>query len=175
VIKPFLIVAVSFVLPVCGSAQCPVTTAPNPLFVPSTPYSGANPLPSGFWYGTESLWTWVFDPTRWRSTVAAGAPYDAKLVYWRAGFDAGIEHNPDLTVVARRLDFPAPLVWTEHASGIKMSDDPSPGGMAMMTGMTLPTAGCWEIAARYCPTPHEYPHKYQTLSIIVWLNPNSVR
>jgi hypothetical protein len=170
VIKPFLIVVVSFVFPVCGSAQCPVTAAPNPPFVPPAPYNGANPMPSGFWYGTGSLWTWGFNaPTGWQSTVAGGAPYDAKLVYWRAGFDAGIEHDPDLTVVARRLDVPAPLVWTEHASGIRISDDPSPGGMAMMIGVSLPTAGCWEIAARYLPAPHEYPHKYQTLSIVVSL------
>jgi hypothetical protein len=144
-IRLFLIAAAAFVLPVCASAQCPVTTASKPPFVPPAPY---RTMPEGgFWYGTESLWTWIpNDPQWWLG--------GEKIVYWRAGFDARKEHQPDLKVVARRLDAQAPLVWGMRTSGVWFREG-SPGDMAMMSGIDIsPTTlagkgGCWEIAAHY--------------------------
>jgi hypothetical protein len=158
----FLLVAVVIVFSTCAAAQCPVTAAPSQPFIPPAPYS-ANPSPGGFWHGTASLWTWVSsDPNWWRGPVGSEVPYMAKLAYWRAGFDARKEMDPELTVVARRLDVPAPLVWAEHASAVWDSGHRSLPDELMLTGINIPSGGCWEIAAHY---------KSETLSIVVLLKP----
>lgn len=57
-------------------------------------------------------------------------------------------------LVHRRLDAPAPLVWAARVNGAGPShraDEPvdltQPG--FMVTRLEIPTAGCWEITARY--------------------------
>ena len=39
-------------------------------------------------------------------------------------------------------------------------------GMFMVTGIDIPSSGCWEIAARYIAEPD-----IQTLSYTVWVDP----
>lgn len=47
------------------------------------------------------------------------------------------ENDPELMIVARRLDVVAPLVWGERANA------------TMLTGVNYPAPGCLEIGARY--------------------------
>jgi hypothetical protein len=165
-----------------ASSQCPTTTAPNPPFVPSAPYSFSQDPAVGFLYGSEFLWTWVStDPNWW----GVGAPFRAKLFYARAGFDVRKEYAPPhLTVVARRLDAHASsLVRGEQASGVygpgrariprsaampdwiyedQRREQELVKSMGMLTMIDLPTAGCWEITAHY---------KDQALKYVVSLAP----
>jgi hypothetical protein len=129
----------------CVFAQCPVTIAPDRPFVPPAPYI-AEPHDGGFLYGSDSLWTFVPTDANW-------GPPGKKMVYWRAGFDYwrpsidGQKEPPTmLAVVARRLDAPAPMVWAPHASSVRFPELP---GTAMITGLELPTPGCWEISAHF--------------------------
>ena len=71
---------------------------------------------------------------------------------------------PDLTVVARRLDGPSQTVRANWANG--STTDGTVAGMFMVTGLEIPTSGCWQIAARYAPTPEE---AIQTLMYTVWV------
>ena len=142
-----------------ASAQCPVTaqTVTQP-FVPPPPYRITAP-PDGFWYGSEQLWTYV---RREGFSISNEHHISAKLVYWRVGFDWERERDPHLVVVARRLDGPAPLIWSQHANAVRFPNGESPGNMAMMTGVSIPEPGCWEIAANY---------NGQTMSYVVLVKP----
>jgi len=160
VIRHFLLITTVAFFQEFGAAQCPVTMAPVQQFVPPAPFS-ANLPPGFFWYGAASLWTHVSsDPNWWRGPVGGTSAYSAKLAYWSAGFDARKEMDPKLTVVARRLDAAAPLIWAGHASAVWDPGHRSTADELMLTGIDLPTGGCWEIAAHY---------KGQGLSIIVLL------
>jgi hypothetical protein len=153
-VKLFFLAAPAFVLPACVCAQCPVTTPAKLPFVPPPPYR--TNMAGGFYYGSESLWTWIpNDPLWW-----AGGE---KVVYWRAGFDARKEPQPDLKIVARRLDAQAPLVWALRTSAVWFPENQvthfdAPEDMAMMSGIDLSQAApvaasaagsCWEISAHY--------------------------
>jgi hypothetical protein len=79
VIRYFLTVSAVVAFSLCAQAQCPVTKAPDPPFLPPAPYSANGPH-DGFWYGTAWLWTLVStDPSWWRGFE--------KIAYWRGGFD----------------------------------------------------------------------------------------
>ena len=139
---------------------CPITRPANPPFVPPSPY-WSDAGPEGFWYGTDSLWTNVEFQGTWsmRDNVLEGHGYRTKLVYWRRGFDWRKEPEPQLRVHARRLDSNAPQIKAEHANAVFVgSSAPS----AMMTGIDIPTAGCWKITAHY---------HGDTLSFVVLVKP----
>lgn len=128
---------------------CPVTKLPEKPFVAPEPY-GMGPV-----LGTADLWTFV----------RSGHFYlhDArKLPFFRVGFDARKEGRPRLTVVARRLDETGPLVWDNGAgSGITLHSEIH----FMVTGLDLPSPGCWEFTAHYAPS-WDY---VQNLSFVVWV------
>jgi hypothetical protein len=138
----------AFALPAFSADSCPVTKAPTPAFVPPAAYN-SSPLSGGFLLGSQSLWTFVntyAEPSR-----PEEQPYIFKLVYWHPGLNW---HHTDetnaLTVVARRLDGPsAPIVFTPRASMVGHFRAESPDEVAMMTGLDLPSRGCWEIAADF--------------------------
>ena len=139
-----------------GLHGCPVTKAPDSVFVPPAPYRGD--VGSGqFLYGTPDLWTVIHN--RWR--VHGGS----KLPYFRQGFDAKKEPDPQLSVVARPLDGPDPIVWAGWANSASI--DETPQGMFMVTGLSIPTAGCWEISAHYTVSRE----KIHTLTYTVWVEP----
>jgi hypothetical protein len=138
---------------------CPVTKAPDPPFVPPLPYrAGTGNV--RFLYGTPSLWSVVYP--RWQMHGFRGS----KLPFFRQGYDSRNERNPDLTVVARRLDGPSQTVRPARAN--MASVDGRIEGMFMVTGLEIPVAGCWEIAARYAPSPDE---AIRTLTYTVWVVP----
>jgi hypothetical protein len=125
-----------------ASAPCATTLPPDPLFVPPfLPF--AQHAPSGrFWYGTKSLWTLLDIQGRWH--MGGKRPYSTKLFYWRLGYDARREMGPKLFVSAKRLDREAPLVLADSATNAFLGES-----SAMLTGIDIPTAGCWEVTAQY--------------------------
>jgi hypothetical protein len=143
---------------------CPVTKAPDPAFVPPPPFEaivGGREL----LYGTPALWTVIYPD--WH--IHSGG----KLPYFRRGYDSRKEPGPLLTVVARRLDGSAPLVWDEFASNATI-EGVGMAKMFMVTGVDIPTAGCWEIAARYVPGPSSVPgpnNHIETLTYVVSVEP----
>ena len=141
--------------PAAGRSDCPVTEAPRPPFVPPEPFS-ADSATGEFLYGTPALWAVVVKS--WH------AHSGSKLPYFRQDFDATKERNPRLTVVARRLDAPAAMVWAGSANS---GSAEGLGKGFMVTGLDIPTVGCWEIAAHYDPAPN----RSQTLAYTVWVEP----
>jgi hypothetical protein len=135
--------------------SCPVTRPSDRPFVPPAPYS-ARVGNDEFLYGTSALWTIVYPG--WH--VHSGG----KLPFFRQGYDWVKERDPRLTVVARRLDGEAPLVWNGWANNGSI-EGRGIAGMFMVTGIDIPAAGCWEIAAHYL----ESRGNIQTLTYTVWV------
>jgi hypothetical protein len=80
-----------------------------------------------------------------RGNVSASeGAYTTKLTYWRRGFDWR-KDKPKLTVIAKRLDHEAPSVAASPASAVFVTTDKP----AMMTGIDIPSIGCWKITAQY--------------------------
>jgi hypothetical protein len=138
-----------------GKGGCPVTNAPDPPFVQPPPFNDETLGSGEFFYGTSALWAMVHP--HWR--VHGGG----KLPYFRQGYDWLQEKDPRLTVVARRLDSPEKMVWAGWANNGNVANKKS----FMVTGLSIPTAGCWEIAAHYSPAPDNI----QTLTYTVWVEP----
>jgi|ERR1051326_7340157 hypothetical protein len=119
------------------------TTLPIPSFTPPSGYP-QDSSPGTFWYGTPKLWTHLSADGIWKGNGSGGS-YVTKLVFWRQGFDWRTERNPNFVVTARRLDGGAPAVVLTHARPVFITTDHP----AMMVGLTVPTAGCWNISAYY--------------------------
>ena len=138
-----------------GKDECPITKAPDPPFVPPQPYSpavGSNE----FLYGSAALWI-VVHPG-WR--VHSGG----KLPFFRQGYDWKKGGRPRLTVVARRLDGKGPLVL-ERLAGSGYDEGKGLEGMFMVTGIDIPSSGCWEIGAQYVDASRDV----HTLAYTVWV------
>jgi hypothetical protein len=136
---------------------CPVTTPPGPRFVPSAPYA-ANADERSFWYGTTDLWTLLPVTGVERAlpyTKSEG--YSNKLFLWKQGYEGTKEPQPDIIVVVKRLDATMPL--TSSRGGTNAFFD---GNWAMLTGVTYPTAGCWEVTSY---------HAGHTLTFVVSVQP----
>ena len=75
------------------------------------------------------------------------------------GYDWRTENIRRLTMTGRRLDSSAPPLTTdEHANNAGgISDHPS-----MMTGIFIPTLGCWQITGDY---------KADKLTFVIWVAP----
>jgi hypothetical protein len=141
-----------------GKEDCPVTKASDRAFVPPAPYRtmvGSG----GFVVGTLALWTVIGPHSRVQDL--------SKLPYFRQGYDWMKEKDPRLTVVARRLDGQYPMVWNGWANNGNASVAGGGEVMFMVTGLDIPAAGCWEIAAHYVPSPDNI----QTLTYTVWVEP----
>jgi hypothetical protein len=141
---------------------CPVTKPPAQPFVPPAPYWTQHD-PDGFWYGTESLWALLPVQGTWkmRNNVLEGkGGYRTKLTYWRRGFDWRAELEPELIVIAKRLDREAPPVAAATPARAVFVTGPRPA--AMMTVIDIPTTGCWRLTAQY---------RDQKLSFVVLVQP----
>jgi hypothetical protein len=138
--------------------NCPITKPSDHPFVPPAPYSSSLGN-NEFFYGTPALWVVV--ERHWQLHGYAGQ----KLPYFRQGYDALKEGRPRLTVVARQLDGKAPLVWNGLAGSGSTGE-----GSFMVTGLEIPSPGCWEIGTQYVDTSRDI-HTVQTLSYTVWVEP----
>ena len=107
-----------------------------------TPLNGSGPA---FYYGTHDLWTKVNADGSWGGVRDATGGYGNKSFWWSDAFKVDKEPQPALQVTGRRLDGPAETAHSEGATNAAASDI----GSAMLTGLTLPTAGCWELTGHY--------------------------
>ncbi len=137
---------------------CAITQPPNQPFNPPAPYSPGSPYEDHFWYGIEKLWTLLPFDGLWRDLPRDEAGFGQKVFWWREGYDWREEPLPTLTVTARRLDGTAPSFESSEATNGFHPDLDS----FMLTGVTIPTAGCWQITAQ---------HQGQELSFIVQVSP----
>lgn len=141
-------------LPYQSAKTCPITQAPILPFVPPAPY----PIepPEGFWHGTAALWTRLDAEGRWQ----LGGPNQLtqKVFWWYPGFDGAREWSPDFTLTARRLDTGQSKVLSRKATNAFVA---SFGGSTILTGVKMPSAGCWEVTGEY---------RGNTLSFVVWVD-----
>ena len=113
---------------------CPLTI-PDGTFVPPEPWPAEASV--GVWYGTDDLWTVL---------SADGVYIPTKGVWWSANFPGGnVEEQPDISVVARRLDAPGEM-RTEH---IGTNAYTAADGWFMINGVDPESPGCWELTATY--------------------------
>jgi hypothetical protein len=101
-----------------------------------------------FWYGSKELWTSLGTAGIWSSErqPAPSEGYTTKLTYWTENFDWRAEPEPSLRVTAHRLDQQAPDIIGAPAHAVFVT---GPMPAAMMSGITIPVSGCWEITANY--------------------------
>jgi hypothetical protein len=120
--------------------------------------------PGDFIIGTDGLFTVITDPLVWewhphpQGYEQSLYPFSTVKVFWfRVGYNAKTEPYPKLKITGKRLDGPALPLVTDRATNAL-----SPEGGAMLTGMYVPTPGCWEITAHY---------QSEKLSFVVWVAP----
>ena len=135
--------------------SCLVTRAPVRPFIPPVPYSALPESPDRFWFGTEALWVMPKADGTWHGLHTENG-YRDKLFLWRRGYDGRVEQKPAVTISAKRLDRPAPPYVVSRATNAYL---PS-GEWTMLTGLDIPTLGCWELTAQYRGT---------TLQWVVWV------
>lgn len=149
--RRYFVVAVLLSVPL-GLAQartgaCLTTVPPSPRFVPSAPYHSVRLSDDMFWYGTDKLWTKLAVDGVWhtKDNVDKKGGYATKLVFWTQGFDWRREPEPELIITALRLDGDSPSVASSGANAVFVNTNTP----AMMTGIDVPTEGCWEVTAYY--------------------------
>lgn len=137
-------------------ADCPVTKAPYPPFVPPAPYAAEQ---GRFWLGSKALWTSLYDDGIWRGIASEHGVRD-KFWWWREGWTPETDlqsRDPGLFVTARRLDREAPPVKVGRATNGKLNT-----GWAMLLMLELPTEGCWEVTGNY---------RSEVVSMVVYVPP----
>ena len=138
--------------------SCPVTRPPRQSFVPPSPYPNQNSH-DRFWFGDGKLWIQLPIDGTWKYLShykPTDTGFSEKLQWWRQGYNWRTENPPQLTVTGKRLDSPAaPLATDGHANAAGMGDHPS-----MMTGIFIPTVGCWQITGDY---------KGDKLTFVIWV------
>jgi hypothetical protein len=135
---------------------CVITKPPTHPFVPPSPYP-TQTSNDGFWFGTEKLWTYLRKDGTWKG-LPHYRPTDTAFrqkVFW---FSEGrqIAAQPKLEVTGERLDASAPPLQAATSNGWT-NDRRHP---FMVTGMDIPTLGCWKITGHY---------KDVELSFVVWV------
>ena len=142
--------------------SCPVTQSSPQAFWPPTPYPSQHGS-DGFWFGSERLWvqlptngTWSHLP-HYRPSETA---FRQKIQWWRKGYDWHADMPSKLVVTGKRLDSTAPpLVSQSNASGMGTRMD----GLAfIMSGLDIPTIGCWQITGDY---------NGDKLTFVIWVAP----
>ncbi|HEV1288294.1 MAG TPA: hypothetical protein VNU44_23420 [Bryobacteraceae bacterium] len=138
----FLFVAALIVPNLLAQKSCPVTKPPNPAFIPPAPYQ-VNAGLDAFWYGDKDLWTVLpVDGSRNGLPYRKNEGYSNKLFLWKQGYDGVKEPEPDITVVVRPL-LGQPPTATSHYGTNAFFDHT----WQMLTGVTFPATGCWEVTA----------------------------
>lgn len=151
-------VAASTSLPQYPPDDCPITGPQDPVFVPPEPYAATAPY-GEFWYGTNALWTMLQPDGRWYALPHDENGYGQKVFLWREGYDMTEENQPQITMSGRRLDGDRQTFVGQPGGTNGYHDDM---GQFMLTGVAVPTAGCWKLTARY---------NQAELSFVVWVAP----
>jgi hypothetical protein len=138
--------------------DCPVTTSENVSFKAPEPFSRSAPWPNEFWLGSEHLWTVLNTNGVWSDLPENPDGYTQKIMWWSSLYSLKDELEPALVVTGKRLDGEAdPLRF--YGATKAMADDI---GEAMLTGIEIPTLGCWKITGQY---------KKSELRFVVWVAP----
>ena len=91
---------------------------------------------------------WQADGT-WAGLPRNERGFRQNVFWWYPGFDGRVEGRPDLKVTGRRLDgteaFVQPSATNAHHDDF--------GGWAMLAGIDVPTAGCWELTGPIAAKP----------------------
>jgi len=144
-------------------ASCTVTRRPAFEFKPPAAYHPEDLPEHYFWIGSEKLWTAIRENMVWQwRPHGPGHEQDlTEKIFWlRVGYNWRTEPIPKLRVTGRRLDGDAPPLTTPQGPATNAMLN-NPGG-AMLTGVWLPTPGCWEITGNY---------EGDKLSFVVWVEP----
>lgn len=145
-------------------ASCTVTRRPAFPFIPPADYSPEQMPEHVFLIGSEKLWTAIREPMVWTwRPEGPGHERDltAKVFWYRVGYNWRSEPIPKLRVTGRRIDGPAtPLATPQGPATNAIIDDSGRG--AMLTGVWVPTPGCWEITGNY---------EGDKLTFVVWVAP----
>lgn len=142
-------------------ASCPVTQPQDPFFTPPPPYPSETPSTNEFWYGSPDLWTMLRVDGNWWGLPyheEGGGHYFNKVVWWNKEYDWQSEPMPMFKVKSRRLDGPVPVFETSEATNLYHETF----GSAILTGVEIPTLGCWEFTGQY---------KGAELRFVVWVSP----
>jgi hypothetical protein len=119
-------------------------TRPEPAFVAPSPYPAeAPPLYESSWYGSDALWTMLRrDGEVWPpSAIGSGQ----KTFWWSVDWSGMRDDSkPQLSVVGTQLDGQGTFT-----AGPATNAGRADFGEAMLVGMEIPTAGCWQITASY--------------------------
>jgi len=148
------------IIPHDPPASCPITRAPDVPFVPPDPYPSKPPARyvNQFWYGSSELWTMLGTDEIWSNLPHNRYGYTQKIFWWSQDFNREAEPYPAFTVTSERLDVPSsPLVLSEEATNASADF-----GTAILTGVAIPTLGCWKITGKY---------KDAELNFVVWVAP----
>lgn len=95
------------------------------------------------WYGTDDLAALIPLDGHWVG-MGPDRNYFDKFWWWREGYSARNEPDPELIISGSRLDGSAPTLLvtnTTNAFGENWN--------AMLVGMEFPTLGCWEVIGKY--------------------------
>lgn len=153
--------------------DCPITRPAKPPFIPPAPHSDGRALSQDtFFYGTPELWTVLRYDGTWSNLPYHGGyhyhggryqqedgHYTEKVFWWRDGYSWMTEPRPALEMSGRRLDAEAPPLQAGRATNAFNAADIR---SAMLTGVGIPTSGCWEITGEY---------RDAVLSFVVWVAP----
>jgi hypothetical protein len=79
-----------------------------------------------------------------------------KTFWWSADFDVNHEPQPAISVTGRQLDGPGRFASPGHGTNAGADF-----GSAMLMGIDVPRAGCWQITATY---------RQASLSYVAWVS-----
>ena len=136
--------------------SCEVTSSPDRPFKAPAPYPPNAPS-SNFWHGDERLWTMLQNDGKWAGLPRNDKGFRQKVFWWHPGFDGRVEGRPNLIVTGRRLDGTESFVHPAPATNAHHVDF---GGWTILTGIDVPTTGCWELTGYY---------RGQSLTFVVWI------
>jgi hypothetical protein len=124
---------------------CPLTR-PNPPFLPPDPFMSKPPASYGSaWFGRADLWTMLsFGGEDWHDLPHNPGGLTQKTFWWSANWPFRKELEPAITVVGRRLDGAG-----QFSAGDPGTNATADFGTAMLVGVDVPSAGCWQITATY--------------------------
>ena len=134
--------------------DCPVTKNGTRSFVPPAP--GYQDLIGQFWFGTDELWTSLPESGEWNGLPQSSEGYSQKTFWWSEGYSAMDDPDPDLRVTGTRLDLPEIYLIAFRATHAMNTDI----GSAMLVGVVLPSAGCWEITGHF---------RDDSLTYVIWV------
>jgi hypothetical protein len=94
----------------------------------------------------------------WRDLPHSRDGYSQKVFWWSEDFHVSANPYPSFTLLIERLDVASPpAVVAEKATNASTDF-----GTAMLTGVEIPSPGCWQITGQY---------NQAELSFVVWVAP----